>query len=71
VLVGGLAADYCVKHTALELRAAGFRVILNHAATRGVAPETTAQAFAEMAAAEIEFIEQARDLASIPGGQHQ
>lgn len=48
VLVGGLATDYCVKNTALQLRDAGFRVIVNLAATRGVAPDTTQQAIAEM-----------------------
>jgi nicotinamidase/pyrazinamidase len=71
VLVGGLAADYCVKNTALELSAADFRVILNRAATRGVAPETTKRALAEMAAAGIEFIEQAAALGAPSGGQHQ
>lgn len=48
VLVGGLATDYCVKATALELRAADLRVIVNLAAVRGVAPRTTEQALAGM-----------------------
>ncbi len=69
VIVGGLATDYCVKHTALELCEAGFRVILNRAATRGIAPDTVAAAFAEMAAAGIEFIESTAELSPATGGQ--
>ncbi|MDN5865315.1 MAG: isochorismatase family protein [Gammaproteobacteria bacterium] len=41
VIVGGLATDYCVKSNVLELRRAGFRVIVNEAAERGVALDTT------------------------------
>lgn len=48
VIVGGLATDYCVLNTALQLREAGFRVIFNEQASRGVAPETTAQAIITM-----------------------
>jgi len=44
VLVGGLATDYCVSTTALQLRRAGFAVIVNLGACRGIAPETCAQA---------------------------
>lgn len=40
VLVGGLALDYCVKTTALQLKAAGFHVIVNLDASRGIAAET-------------------------------
>lgn len=63
VIVGGLAADYCVKHTALELREEGFRVILNVAAVRGVAPDTTRQALDTLAEAGVEFIDSAAALA--------
>lgn len=62
VLVGGLATDYCVKHTALELRDAGFRVVLNLAAVRGVAEDTTADALKALAAAGVEFAGSAADL---------
>ena len=48
VIVGGLATDYCVKNTALQLRDAGFDVILNLAACRGIAPDTMASAFNDM-----------------------
>lgn len=49
ILVGGLATDYCVKTTALQLQATGqFKVLVNLAACRGIAPETVAQACTEM-----------------------
>jgi nicotinamidase/pyrazinamidase len=51
VIVGGLATDYCVKTTVLQLLQAGFRVIVNLAACRGVAAETSAAAIAAMRAA--------------------
>lgn len=49
----GLATDYCVKYTALDARAAGFRVHLYPAACRGVElrPGDTARALEEMARA--------------------
>lgn len=63
VICGGLATDYCVKNTVLQLRDAGFEVILNKAACRGIAPETTEAALQEMAAAGVIIIEKAADLA--------
>jgi len=52
VLVGGLATDYCVKHTVLQLcRGGNWQVIVNCAACRGIAPETVAKAWQEMEAA--------------------
>lgn len=59
VIVGGLATDYCVKNTALQLCRAGFTVILNKAACRGVAADTTAAALQEMAAAGVQITAQA------------
>ncbi|HAD43263.1 MAG TPA: nicotinamidase, partial [Plesiomonas shigelloides] len=42
---------YCVKTTALQLQRSGhFTVLLNLAACRGIAPETTTLACQEMAA---------------------
>lgn len=42
VIVGGLALDYCVKTTALQLQAARFNVIVNLASTRALGdPEAT------------------------------
>jgi len=64
VIVGGLATDYCVKSTALQLRRAGFIVILNQSASRGVAPETTAAALRAMADAGVRIAEKT---SAIPG----
>lgn len=63
VICGGLATDYCVKNTVLQLKGAGFDVILNKAACRGIAPETIAAAMEEMAKAGVKFIENAAELA--------
>ena len=48
VIIGGLATDYCVRHSALQLLKAGFTVVINLAATKGVAEDTTASALAEL-----------------------
>lgn len=48
VIVGGLATDYCVKVTVLQLLKAGFAVILNLGACRGISETTTKQAIKEM-----------------------
>ncbi len=58
VIVGGLATDYCVKNTALQLCRAGFTVILNQAACRGVAAGTTEAAIQEMANAGVKIAAQ-------------
>ncbi|WP_192981390.1 nicotinamidase [Pseudomonas sp. EggHat1] len=44
VVVGGLALDYCVKTTALQLRRAGFEVIVHLPACRAIASETAENA---------------------------
>lgn len=62
VICGGLATDYCVKNTALQLRKAGFNVILNKAACRGIAPETIKTALEEMQAAGVMLIDNAAQL---------
>lgn len=62
VICGGLATDYCVKNTALQLKAAGFEVILNKAACRGIAEETISAALSEMQAAGIQIIDSCKDL---------
>jgi nicotinamidase/pyrazinamidase len=59
VFVTGLAADYCVRQTALDARTAGFAAFLVKDAVRGVAEETTAQAFADMEAAGVMVVESA------------
>lgn len=48
VLVGGLATDYCVRTTVLQLLAAGFQVVVNLGACRGIAAQTVEAAIDEM-----------------------
>lgn len=62
IICGGLATDYCVKNTVLQLVAAGFDVVLNKAACRGIAPDTVAAALAEMAEAGVHFVDCAAQL---------
>ena len=50
VIVGGLALDFCVKNTALQLRAAGFQVLLYLPACRAISEQGAAQAIAQMQA---------------------
>jgi nicotinamidase/pyrazinamidase len=56
VLVGGLAFDYCVKTTALQLKRAGFNVVVNLSATRGIAESTMHQAELELDAAGVRMV---------------
>ncbi|MBS0286120.1 MAG: isochorismatase family protein [Proteobacteria bacterium] len=44
VIVGGLATDYCLKNTVMQLLKAGFITIVNLGASRGLAPKTTRDA---------------------------
>jgi len=55
--VGGLATDYCVKHSVVEALRAGFKVTLMTDAVRGVdaQPGDAARALTEMKAAGAEF----------------
>jgi len=62
VICGGLATDYCVKNTVLQLKAASFDVILNQAACRGIAPDTVAAAIKEMKAAGVQIIANVAEL---------
>lgn len=62
VIVGGLATDYCVKHTVLQLLRAGFQVIVNLGACRGISPETVEQAKLEMKEAGAVFVNNASDI---------
>jgi len=48
VLVGGLALDYCVKTTALQLLKAGLEVVLHLPACRGISEEGGVQAVNEL-----------------------
>lgn len=65
VIVGGLATDYCVKMTVLQLLKAGFRVIVNMAACRGIAEDTIKLAIEEMKKAGAEFVNSAKEIKSV------
>jgi nicotinamidase/pyrazinamidase len=65
VICGGLATDYCVLNTVLQLREAGFDVILNEAACRGIAADTTKAALEKMAAAGVQLVKNAAALAQL------
>ncbi len=50
LVIYGIATDYCVKATALDAVAAGYKVMVVEGLCKGVAPETTAKALEEMKA---------------------
>ncbi len=63
VLIGGLATDYCVKTTALQLvKSKKFKVIVNLEACRGIATETIELAYKEMSQAGITIIQNINEL---------
>ena len=57
IIAGGLATDYCVKTTALQLKRAGFNVIVNLEACRGIAEDTITAAVDEMRKAGIKVVD--------------
>lgn len=57
VVVGGLATDYCVKTTALQL-VKHFKVLVNLTACRGIAEDTIKTAIEEMEAAGVIVVEE-------------
>lgn len=62
VIVGGLALDYCVSTTALQLRRAGLDVVVNLAACRAIAPASAQAALDAFEAAGVQCIRQASEL---------
>ncbi|MBB5021897.1 isochorismatase family protein [Desulfurispira natronophila] len=62
VIAGGLATDYCVRVTVLQLLQADFQVILNQAACRGIAPQSTDAALREMQERGALLVKSASDL---------
>jgi len=63
-ILGGLALDYCLGEAAFDLRKAGFRVIVNLAATKAIGD---AKAFVEKAEKEgIEFVENSDEIIDLP-----
>lgn len=66
VIVGGLATDYCVKTTAIQLKKYGhFDVWVNLEACRGISAETTEQACQEMQQKQIKVIKTLDEFQSI------
>jgi len=65
VVVGGLATDFCVKATAMQLQQAGLQVLLNAAACRGIAADSSASAVAAMRSAGVGVINNSSELASL------
>lgn len=68
VAVGGLATDFCVKATVLQLQRAGLQVLLNQAACRGIAVDSSTRALHEMRKAGVIVCQNAAELASLLAG---
>jgi nicotinamidase/pyrazinamidase len=64
VVVYGIAIDYCVKATALDASAAGYKVIMIKNLSKGVAPDTSQKAIDEMKAKGVVILDDI-DLAKI------
>lgn len=62
VILGGLATDYCVKTTVLQLLKAGFKVVVNLGACRGIDPATTETAKQQMEKAGATLISSAEEI---------
>lgn len=56
VYLVGVATEYCVKATALDLIKAGFKVCIIRNCVRGVSEETGLAALEEMSAAGVEYV---------------
>ncbi len=71
MIVGGLALEYCVKTTVLQLLKHGFDVIVNLAACRGLDEAAMAEAKQEMEEAGARFVERASEISlSMPPKAH-
>ncbi|NQU99228.1 MAG: isochorismatase family protein [Parcubacteria group bacterium] len=62
VIVGGLATEYCVKTTAIQLAKAGFTVIVNLEACKGFSNDTIDKAVEEMLNYKIEIISSTKEI---------
>jgi nicotinamidase/pyrazinamidase len=62
IIVGGLATDYCVANTAKQLKNAGFHIIVNLGACRGVATDSTQKTIDEFTKLNIVMINSASEL---------
>lgn len=68
VIVGGLATDYCVKTTVLQLLRAGFQTIVNLAACRGLSADSTKAALLIMKKEGALVVENSKVLVNKKGG---
>lgn len=66
LVVYGIATDYCVKATAIDAVDSGYEVIVIEGLSKGVAPETSADALKEMKAKGITIMKEL-DLKKIKG----
>ncbi len=62
VIVGGLALDYCVKTTVIQLVRAGFEVIINLGSCRGIDTASSESALAEMEQLGVKTVNSSKDL---------
>ncbi len=62
VIVYGIATDYCVKATAIDAAEAGYQVAVVESLCRGVAPDTSKAAIAEMKAKGIKIVKTLEDV---------
>jgi len=62
VIVYGIATDYCVKATAIDAAEAGYEVVVVESLCRGVAPDTSKAAIAEMKAKGIRVVKDLEEL---------
>jgi nicotinamidase/pyrazinamidase len=67
VIVGGLALDFCVKTTALQLAGAGFEVIIQLPACRAISEDGATQAIVDMESAGVRVSNSRAQLASLVG----
>jgi len=58
VIVYGIATDYCVRATAFDAVAAGYKVIMIKNLSRGVAPDTSQKAIDEMKSKGVVILEE-------------
>lgn len=61
----GIATDYCVRATALDAIAAGYKVIMIKNLSRGVAPDTSEKAIEEMKAKGVIVLEQIDEIGCV------
>lgn len=62
IIVGGLALDYCVKTTVMQLVDAGFDVVVNLASTKAISEEGYTLTVAELKLLGVRFVKDSKDL---------